>query len=481
MCAAARNCSFTAGTDYHGITGHVIGESNQTHCCQACTDDPRCHVAVLSSPTDDPPSECWLKFGALAQVQKEGVTACIPEGREYALLLVQDGDEDGIGGTYVDKFGRRRRRHRRRHRILTPSQKVLQKRASGTLLILLVVMIGGQMGIFWWKKHHYRSFQNVTLVCLIVFPMLMSMHQHWWRFVILSGAFNGITAYFVWLATRVPLDVTAPRKVYQWFHRVYTSCLSLGFLGYFLLMLELTGLRVVMMLHGIIAELAIMSLFYGLYFGVLGRDVAEYCSHVMNQSMGYTKKDDDEPQRLLPANICALCGLELNPELEQLVEGQDFARVEQYRQAGAYGAYALQDAAAADGGRGRRGGRHSGSRVGPYASTGYLDDNVEGKRERGGGFTEAMRPERVVKLKCGHEFHEFCVRGWSIVGKQTVCPNCGEKVDVRSVLGGNAWEKNPNLIWGQLLDALRYLIVWNPIIMMFVRFSVYEVESHGGF
>ena len=320
------NCSFALNTDYHGITGHVIGRSNQSHCCQACTNDRRCHVAVLSSPTDDPPSECWLKFGALAKVEKEGVTACVPEGREYALVLVEDGDEDGIGGTIVDKFGRRRRRHRRRHRILTPSQKVLQKRASGTLLILLVVMIAGQMGIFWWKKNYYRSFQNVTLICLFVFPMLMSIYHYWWRFVFFSSVFSGVTAYYVRMATRVPLDVQAPRKVYVWFHRVYTFCLSAGFFGYFLLMLELTGLRVVLMLHGLIAELAIMSLFYGLYFGVLGRDVAEYCSHVMNQSMGYTKKDDDEPQRLLPANICALCGLELNPEMESLVEGQDFAK-----------------------------------------------------------------------------------------------------------------------------------------------------------
>ena len=89
------NCSFSLNTDYHGITGHVIGRSNQSHCCQACTNDRRCHVAVLSSPTDDPPSECWLKFGALAKVEKEGVTACMPEGREYALVLVEDGDEDG--------------------------------------------------------------------------------------------------------------------------------------------------------------------------------------------------------------------------------------------------------------------------------------------------------------------------------------------------------------------------------------------------
>ena len=67
------------------------------------------------------------------------------------------------------------------------------------------------------------------------------------------------------------------------------------------------------------------------------------------------------------------------------------------------------------------------------------DDNDDPDRERGGGFTEAMRPERIVKLKCGHEFHEFCVRGWSIVGKQTVCPNCGaDLVERTAKKGGNA-------------------------------------------
>ena len=120
------NCTYHTGIDYHGITGHVLGRSNRTHCCQACTRDHRCHVAVLSSPEDDPPNECWLKFGALAQVAKENVTACVPAGREFSLVLVADGDEDGIGGTYVDARGRRRRRHRRRHRILTPAQKKLQ-------------------------------------------------------------------------------------------------------------------------------------------------------------------------------------------------------------------------------------------------------------------------------------------------------------------------------------------------------------------
>ena len=65
------------------------------------------------------------------------------------------------------------------------------------------------------------------------------------------------------------------------------------------------------------------------------------------------------------------------------------------------------------------------------------------------------------------------MRGWAIVGKQSVCPNCGERVDIRSVLGSTPWE-NQNLIWAQLLDALRYLIVWNPIIIIFVQLSAYE-------
>lgn len=30
-------------------------------------------------------------------------------------------------------------------------------------------------------------------------------------------------------------------------------------------------------------------------------------------------------------------------------------------------------------------------------------------------------------LSCGHHFHEFCIRGWCIVGKKDVCPVCKER------------------------------------------------------
>ena len=36
-----------------------------------------------------------------------------------------------------------------------------------------------------------------------------------------------------------------------------------------------------------------------------------------------------------------------------------------------------------------------------------------------------------VDLKSLFRFHEFCIRGWCIVGKKQTCPYCKEKVDLK--------------------------------------------------
>lgn len=41
--------------------------------------------------------------------------------------------------------------------------------------------------------------------------------------------------------------------------------------------------------------------------------------------------------------------------------------------------------------------------------------------------------ENTYKLSCEHEFHEFCIRGWCIVGKKQICPYCKEKVDLKKM------------------------------------------------
>jgi hypothetical protein len=55
----------------------------------------------------------------------------------------------------------------------------------------------------------------------------------------------------------------------------------------------------------------------------------------------------------------------------------------------------------------------------------------------------------IIKLQCGHAFHEVCMRGWAIVGKQEVCPTCGERVSRKQILL-NPWDK-PGLVWLNVL------------------------------
>ncbi|VDK50923.1 unnamed protein product [Anisakis simplex] len=80
---------------------------------------------------------------------------------------------------------------------------------------------------------------------------------------------------------------------------------------------------------------------------------------------------------------------------------------------------------------------------------------------------EGGESESTYRLTCGHVFHEFCIRGWCVVGKQQTCPYCKEKVDLKRMFK-NPWEK-PHLFFGQLLDWIRYLVAWQPLIVTFVQ------------
>jgi len=73
---------------------------------------------------------------------------------------------------------------------------------------------------------------------------------------------------------------------------------------------------------------------------------------------------------------------------------------------------------------------------------------------------------KILKLSCDHEFHENCIRGWCIVGKKDMCPFCCEKIDMKHLIPESAWNsKRLSIIWIRMLSVLRWLIVWNPIIV----------------
>ncbi|CAH8494034.1 unnamed protein product [Schistosoma turkestanicum] len=71
--------------------------------------------------------------------------------------------------------------------------------------------------------------------------------------------------------------------------------------------------------------------------------------------------------------------------------------------------------------------------------------------------------EKIHRLNCSHVFHDFCIRGWCIIGKKDTCPYCSEKVNLKQTFT-NPWDK-PHLLYGNLLDWVRYLVAWQPVIL----------------
>lgn len=74
----------------------------------------------------------------------------------------------------------------------------------------------------------------------------------------------------------------------------------------------------------------------------------------------------------------------------------------------------------------------------------------------------SISEDSVALPACGHVFHSFCIRGWSIVGKHE-CPRCKERVQLSEVFQ-HPWEKQ-SIVWSYVLDITRYLVVWNPLIV----------------
>ena len=66
----------------------------------------------------------------------------------------------------------------------------------------------------------------------------------------------------------------------------YYSCSTIGWVGYGLMVLELTGLTSLVHRRPEVFQAALLMAFYGVYFGVLSRDIADLCSDTIAQGLG---------------------------------------------------------------------------------------------------------------------------------------------------------------------------------------------------
>jgi len=186
-------------------------------------------------------------------------------------------------------------------------------------IMLFIFLIASQVALYVWKKKYYRSFQNVTLFGLWIIPFLFALSAGFWRMISIWSFFSIVTGYLISAASRSPLYKETPSRVYGWFFLVYRLSYGITILGYVLVMFEFLGFTHLLVaatgiekIHGL-AYVGALLLFYGLYFGVLGRDCAEMCTDRLASVMGFTGKGEI-PSKILPPRTCCICSDEYNPE-----------------------------------------------------------------------------------------------------------------------------------------------------------------------
>ncbi|MGH0186907.1 UNVERIFIED_CONTAM: hypothetical protein FKN15_022828 [Acipenser sinensis] len=272
------------------------------------------------------------------------------------------------------------------------------------VLILIATLVIAQLLLVQWKQRHPKSYNLVTLFQMWVVPLYFTTKLHWWRFLITWLLFSTITAFVTFRATRKPLERTTPRLVYKWFLLLYKMSYATGIVGYSAIMFTLFGVNLIFRIKPEDAmDFGVSLLFYGLYYGVLGRDFAEMCADFMASTIGYYSASG-MPTKHLSDDICAVCGQQI-----------------------------------------------------------LVDVSEEGIIEN----TFRLSCAGCILNPSVSRFHEFCIRGWCIVGKKQTCPYCKEKVDLQRMFS-NPWEK-PHVMYGQLLDWLRYLVAWQPVIIGLVQ------------
>ncbi|EGT45820.1 CBN-RNF-121 protein [Caenorhabditis brenneri] len=274
------------------------------------------------------------------------------------------------------------------------------------MLIFIISVVVGQIFLVTWKRKHFKSYQMCTLIGMITIPVYVCFSRSWWRFIATWLVFIVFSA-FIWIrASAQHISGGTPRMVYKWFLFLHKMSYVLGVVGYLIMMAALLGFHV---LFGVtqptLMDVGILFMFYGVYYGVLGRDFAHICTDRMASRIGYYTSEG-LPKKHLEDGVCAVCGGRLD-DSEHVHEA--------------------------------------------------VVQNRLGEDDQ----------EKLYKLSCGHVFHEFCIRGWVVVGKLQTCPYCKERVDLQRMFK-NPWEK-PHLFYGKLLDWIRYLVCWQPLIVTGVQ------------
>jgi RING finger protein 121 len=250
---------------------------------------------------------------------------------------------------------------------------------------MVLTMMLAQLALVTWKKFSPHTLDQATLLALWLFPVGYCIYHGVWeylRMITIWCIFSVVCGVVMRKALKKPIERTTPRMVYKFFYMLYRLSYGSALAGYVIMMMHFLGFGEFLPWWLLpTPSVALLCGFYGLYYGVLGRDLANVCSQGMSVSLGYVGKKGEMPLREVPRNTCAICDGELIRSFRPTAEGRT-----------------------------------------------------------------AEPEEKVIKLNCSHQFHQDCLRGWTMIGKRQTCACCNEKVSVAGAVS--------KLPWVSLADAV---------------------------
>jgi len=306
------------------------------------------------------------------------------------------------------------------------------------VFILVSVMLVSQILLVWWKSRYQRSYIHASMIAMYIIPFCISAYRHWWRFVSVWILITMATLVLVWRPIFMPnftgSGTTIPRLLYKWFFTVYSLSSIIAVTGYTILVLTFFGINILLNISPQTAlDVGFMMLFYGIYYGVLCRDFTDFLVDRLAAQIGYYNPTSALPSKALRSDICAICGMAHGDKEDIDIDG--LTKNDSLLQ-------------------------------------GQYDEDYHPEQETLVEYSN--QKERLFVLTCGHKFHEYCIYGWCLVGKRQTCPFCREKVDLGRMFSALLFQK-PHYLYGNLLDFIRYLFAWQPLIFLAVHFLDYEL------
>ncbi|KAI3388983.1 hypothetical protein SNEBB_006640 [Seison nebaliae] len=396
---------------------------------------------------------------------------------------------------HLDQIVDRNERERLRNLAMLEKHRGHELMHMEMFMILIFVLFGVQIFLIYWQKHYRKSFQLWTLISAAVIPFLYSIYYVYTRFLSIWVFAIIIFLYILKRINEHPMEPSTPRLVYQFFIIIYKVTYTVAASGYIALLFTFLNINIA---FNISNETSFMLggylLFYGTYFGLLGRDLASIITERMAVKIGHYRGGDEDklPISALQDNICAVCNHPLEEESHNRQTNNDALPNGEIPNIVDLGKTLKSPYATINDREYMELMSHFQDPDGlSIALRDEIEESDSDDSSTDDFYTYNRRRQRLTaidilmmkvkknkpveynyKLSCGHTFHEFCIRGWCMIGKKETCPYCSERVDLQRLFPTH-WAKAEQM-YGNLLDFLRYLLAWQPLIIIAIHY-IYRI------